>query len=205
MRTRWRPLTQAAVAVFIAAVSAWPLAAQGGNALQLAPCASFAPETKVPGIGAFSDVQKTSDGQYGHVLLLWRADSCVIGILMAARGTTPDLPVGELTSTRHDPRTGEFGFTAKLTIGDQATRRGSNVTQPSRDLFTFEGTLGETRVIGGLQHSNQLVPNATPERSTVRLMVSKEYAAALTGAATYGEWRAKWDPILRARGPKWIP
>jgi len=73
--------------------------------------------------------------------------------------------------------------------------------QPSRDLFTFDGTLGTTRLTGGLIHATQVDPS--PPVRTVVLTLSARGAEFMRGSATYSAWRQKWEPILARRGPKW--
>jgi len=81
-------------------------------------------------------------------------------------------------------------------------RAGSKDYEPSRDLFAFDGRLRGAALTGLVTRENR---NATPSRSApekVTLRESREETELMQGAATYREWRERWQPILEHRGPK---
>ena len=170
------------------------------GASQSSPCATIAPAAPISEIGAFSTMRYTEEHASGETVLLWRSGNCIFGLFESAQGLQGDTPLGELQDVTYLPKTGELRFSAKLTIGLIAGPA-SPTPQLSRDLFTFDGTLGTTRLIGGLIHATQLDPGP-PVRNVV-LAASARAAEFMGGSATYAAWREKWEPILRRRGPKW--
>jgi hypothetical protein len=162
-------------------------------------CAAIPPAAPIAEIGAFSNMRYTEDHAYGETVLLWRAGTCIFGLFESAQGLQGETPVGELQDLTHNPDTGGLRFSAKLTLGVIAGP--STPPQPSRDLFTFEGTLGTAGVTGELVHATQVDPKP-PVRAIV-LTASVRDAESMRGSATYAEWREKWEPILKRRGPKW--
>ena len=169
------------------------------GASQSNACATIAPTVPISEIGAFSNMRYTAEHAYGEAVLLWRAGNCIFGLFESAQGLQSDTPIGELQDVTYNLNTGELRFSAKLTTGVIAGL--STPPQPSRDLFTFNGTLGTTRLTGGLAHSTQVDPK--PPVRTVMLTLSPRDAEFMGGSATYGAWREKWEPILKRRGPKW--
>lgn len=166
---------------------------------QTRACTKIAPTAPISEIGAFSNMRYTAEHAYGETVLLWRAGECAFGLFKWSRGLQGDTPIGELQDVAYNPRTGALKFSARLTatiIGGPSTP-----TQPSRDLFTFDGILGTEGLAGRLTHSTQVDPNGRV--GTVRLKPSPIDAEFMHGSATYGAWRGKWEPILKVRGPKW--
>lgn len=162
-------------------------------------CATIAPTAPISEVGAFSNMRYTAEHAYGETVLLWRSGHCIFGLFESAQGLQGDTPIGELQDVTHHPNTGELRFSATLTLGVVAGPR-SATPQPSRDLVTFAGTLGTTRLIGKLIHATPLNPN--PPVRNLALTASARDAECMHGSATYGAWREKWEPILKRRGPK---
>jgi hypothetical protein len=169
------------------------------GASQSNACATIAPTAPISDIGAFSNMRYTAEHAYGETVLLWRSGNCIFGLFESAQGLQGDTPIGELQDVAYNLNTGELRFSAKLTTGVIAGP--STPPQPSRDLFTFDGTLGTTRLTGGLIHATQV--DLKPPVRTVILTPSARDAEFMRGSATYGAWREKWEPILKRRGPKW--
>jgi hypothetical protein len=163
-------------------------------------CATIAPTAPISEIGAFSNMRYTEEHAYGETVLLWRSGSCIFGLFESAQGLQGDTPIGELEDVTYDPNTGALKFAAKLTMGIVA-EPASPTPQPSRDLFTFDGTVGTARVTGVLIHATQLAPR--PPARNIVLTASARDAEFMHGSGNYGAWRAKWDPILKRRGPRW--
>jgi hypothetical protein len=169
-------------------------------ASQANACASVASTAPIAEIGAFSNVRYTAEHAYGETVLLWRAGNCIFGLFESAQGLAGDTPIGELQDVTYNPNTGGLRFSAKLTIG-VIVGPASPTPQPSRDLFTFDGTLNAARLIGGLIHATSL--DQKPPARTITLTPSARDAEFMRGSATYGAWREQWEPILKHRGPKW--
>jgi hypothetical protein len=176
------------------AVVSWHAASQAN------PCATIATTAPISEIGAFSNMRYTEEHQYGEAVLLWRSGDCIFGLFASAQGLQGDTPIGELQDVTYNPNTGALKFGAKLTLGVIAGPA-SPTPQPSRDLFTFDGMLGAARLTGALMQANQLDPR--PPARNIVLTASSRDAEFMSGSATYGAWREKWEPILRRRGPKW--
>jgi hypothetical protein len=157
---------------------------------------------KITDIGAFSNVRYTNEHAYGYAVLLWRAGKCVFGLFESSEGLAGDSPIGELQSVRYDEKTRTLSFIAKLTTGLTSSNR-SKGFEPSRDLFEFDGYLGAGNLTGVVGYSNQNNLDIKPKYHRVVLRASAEEAEFMHNATTYGEWREKWQPILRFRGPKW--
>jgi len=166
---------------------------------QSSACKTMAPAAPISEVGAFSNMRYTEEHGYGETVLLWRAGSCIFGLFESAQGLQGDTPVGELRHVTYNPDTRELRFSAKLTLG--IVSGPSTPPQLSRDLFTFDGTLGAGRVTGRLVHATQVDPK--PVLRKIVLTASARDAEFMRGSATYGAWREKWEPILKRRGPKW--
>jgi len=171
-------------------------------AAQTASCASIADATKISEVGAFSDRRHTAEHEYGYTVMLWSAGNCVFGLFESAQGLAGDTPIGELQDLKYDRKTGLLSFSAKLTTG-MVSVRGSSGLEPARDLFAFKGRLQSRTVKGVITHRLQGNPNVKATGTDVVLGASAAQAEFMHGAATYGEWRRTWQPILERRGPKW--
>jgi hypothetical protein len=169
------------------------------GASQPDPCATIAPGASISEVGAFSNMRYTEEHAYGETVLVWRTENCIFGLFESSNGLQGDTPIGELQDVTHNLNTGALKFAVKLTMGVIAGPT-SPTEQPSRDLFTFDGTLGPSGVTGALIHATQLGPR--PARGIV-LTASVRDAEFMRGSATYEAWREKWEPILKRRGPKW--
>jgi hypothetical protein len=180
-------------------IAAVVLAACSPGSFQSDACSSLASTAPIAQIGAYSSMRYTEEHQYGETLFLWRSGNCVFGLFQSAQGLQGDTPIGELRDVTHNPNTEELRFSAKLTVGVLAGPASS--MEPSRDLFTFVGTLAPSRVTGALTHATQL--NARPPARNVVLTASPTGTESMSRSATYGAWREQWEPILKLRGPKW--
>ena len=170
------------------------------GASQSDPCATIATAAPISEIGAFSNMRYTEEHEYGETVKLWRSGNCIFGLFESAQGLQGDRPIGELQDVTYNPNTSALKFAAKLTLGVIAGPA-SPTPQPSRDLFTFDGTLGPARLTGALIHATQLDPR--PPARNIVMTASTRDAEFMPGSATYGAWRHKWEPILERRGPKW--
>jgi hypothetical protein len=179
-------------------VALWPAIYLQG-AVEFTACSTIAPTAPISEIGAFSNMRFTAEHAYGETVLLWRSGNCVFGLFESAQGLQGDTPIGELQDVTYNLHTGGLRFSAKLTTGIIAGP--STPLQPSRDLFIFDGTLTTARLTGGLIHATQVEPK--PPARAITLTPSAGDVEFMRGSTTYGAWREKWEPILKARGPKW--
>lgn len=180
-------------------ISAVVVAACSQGSYRSGACSSLALTAPIAQLGAYSSMRYTGEHQYGETLFLWRSGNCVFGLFQSAQGLQGDTPIGELQNVAHDPNTEELRFSAKLTVGVLAGP--SSSTEPSRDLFTFVGTLTPGHVTGALTHVTQL-DAPRPAREVV-LAASTTDTEAMSRSSTYGAWRGQWEPVLKLRGPKW--
>lgn len=169
---------------------------------QIDDCAAIPHGTKIAEVGAFSNMRYTSEHADGFMVMLWRAGKCFVGLFVSSKGLAADMPIGELQDVKYDPNSEALSFSAKLTTG-LVSFRGSEGFEPSRDLFTFNGYLNPTQLTGVVTWVNQNNPNCEPIQQKVVLRSSKEEAEVMHGSTTYGDWRGRWEPVLRVRGPKW--
>lgn len=176
------------------------LAVSATGTSQSNDCATIVPATPIAEIGAFSNMRYTAEHAYGETAMLWRAGNCTFGLLLWSQGLAGDTPIGELSDVIHNAVTGELRFSAKLTTG-VTVGPGSTTYEPTRDLFRFEGVLGQGLLSGTLIHATQRQPE--PPARIIVLPVSRGDADLMLGSATYGAWRERWEPILKVRGPKW--
>lgn len=165
-------------------------------------CTTIPPDARITEVGAFSNMRYTEEHAYGYTVMLWRTGPCLIGLFESSQGLGGDTPIGELRDVRYDGNAGRLSFSAKLTTGVTSTA-GSNVWVPSQDLYRFEGTLRPPQLSGVVTFVMQNASGAQPTRDDVVLRQSPEQAEFMPGTATYREWRAKWEPILKVRGPRW--
>jgi hypothetical protein len=180
-------------------ISTVMLAACSQGSFQSDACSSLASTAPIVEIGAYSSMRYTEEHQYGETLFLWRSGDCIFGLFQSAPGLQGDTPIGKLQDVTHNPNTEELRFSAKLTVGVLAAP--TSPTEPSRDLFTFIGTLAPTQVTGALTHATQV--DSRPTARKVVLTASTTDAEIMSRSSTYGAWREQWEPILKRRGPKW--
>ena len=184
----------------IALVTVALLVAGYSQGSQSDPCTTIAPSAPISELGAFSNMRNTEEHQYGETVLLWRSGDCVFGLFESAQGLQGDTPLGELQNVTYSSTTGALTFASRLTLGVIAGPA-SPTPQPSRDLFTFRGTLSSARLTGALIHATQFGPS--PPARDIVMTVSTRGVELMRGSATHGAWRQKWAPVLKRRGPKW--
>src|SRR3954468_126126 len=150
-------------------------------------CSAIALTTKMVEIGAFSNVRYTEEHAYGYTVMLWRAGSCLVGFFESSEGLAGDTPIGELEHVEYDGKT-RLSFSARRRTSDH--------------LYSFTGYLRGTRLVGVVTYTSKEIHNFKPVRTNIVLPRSKQEAEIMHGTATYGEWREKWAPVLRFRGPR---
>jgi hypothetical protein len=169
-------------------------------------CSELPPDTRVEPLGRFSNTRYTEEHAYGYDVLLWQAGDCLIGILQYSAGLSGDTPTGLIERVEYVPSTGGLSFGARLTTGLTAAREnGELVSRPSRDYFTFRGTLdlAERTLAGTVEHGQGLAPTAAETDVETIALQAQDSSSTYPNAATFGGWQEQLAPILAARGPKW--
>ncbi len=167
-----------------------------------AACAIIPTDTRIRGIGTFSNMRTTEEHAYGYDVSLWAAGDCLVGFFDSSQGLIGDTPTGSLENVRHDRGSGRLTFTAKLSMGTVRIP-GSQDLQRSQDLFTFDGILKQDRIVGTVTHSQPNAPRVVPVREEVVLRRLKDEDGPPQGPGTYGAWEEYWQPVLKFRGPGW--
>ena len=165
-------------------------------------CRSIPDTIRTYFIGQFSDMQYTEEHAYGHTVELWRSGACIFGTLEVSDGLAGDVPIGLLREVRYDhPARGDLAFSARLITG-MTMAPNSKELVPAHDIFGFTGHLSTERLVGKIIRSNQENPGS-PSTARNLLLIRIGNGGHLAGdARSYGEWRAKIEPILRFRGPE---
>jgi|SRR5215471_7587153 len=162
-------------------------------AAPMTACAAVKP------IGEFSNMRYTAEHAYGYSVQLWQDGDRFLGLFMSAFGLAGDTPTGLLEDVKFNPSTGALSFTARLTVGSAYLGEGRQ--EPTRDVFTFKGSLHGRLISGTLTHTDRLQPKFPPE--TKRIQLAKTTNPSMIEAATYEQWKRQADDILKFRGPKW--
>jgi len=152
-------------------------------------------------IGSFSNMRFTREHQYGVEVQLWRDGEELLGLLSCSEGLIGDTPTGLLEHARHDPRTGDISFQARLSTGQHFCKLHKDV--PSRDLFSFQGRLSNSSATGVLKHSDLLHPESPASEERVVLRKLKRKGANQVDYRSRSDWSIAARAILRLRGPKW--
>jgi hypothetical protein len=166
------------------------------------------PQASRPGFeyfGEWSDVAASgTDDPHanGNSLQLWQENGAIVGFLSEYAGRVADPPIGPLQGVRFDAASGQFSFSAKLSLG--VTRlRGQQEYVPTRDVCSFTGTLLAREVRGSLEKRDQSGDSAPVTRSVVWKRKPGDLQDSFWQGKTLEQWRDFYAPILRARGPKW--
>lgn len=79
---------------------------------------------------------------------------------------------------------------------------GALVSRPTRDRFTFSGTLDmdTATLVGEIEHSQD---GAARAAEVVTLSVTGASSELYPTATRYGQWLEQLAPILRGRDPQW--
>jgi hypothetical protein len=161
----------------------------------------YAAESPVTIVGAYSNIVITDEHAMGYSVELWKDDTHYFGYLLTAAGLAADTPTGILEDLRYDPNTHGLTFKAKLSTG-RSSLDGEHWL-PSRDLFTFEGTLAPDQLTGTLIHVDALTPDRPGQPEDVKLFRTKDEEAAMMHPDNYDQWAESARHVLEVRGPKW--
>jgi hypothetical protein len=199
MKTRLNLLSPKRASLFVFAVIALAGALQAAATGEAARMNFTGEQPPVSFMGEFSNVRHTAEHAYGYSVQLWREGDKIFGLFTAASGLAGDVPCGLLEDVRFNPVTGTFSFTAKLSVATIYLGKGRQ--EPTRDLFSFNGTLHGAVLAGSLTHLDQLQPKSKP--TSKRLRLPRTSNPPTIDAATHEDWKRAADAILKTRGPKW--
>lgn len=150
-------------------------------------------------LGSYSDMRLTQEHAYGSQVDLWRRGKELFGHFLHSEGLAGDTPTGVLEKVSYDPSSRRVSFEARLTMGKHYCRIHSGL--PSRDKFSFDGTVNEGSITGSLQRDDGFHPEAPGVRQAVRL--KKRVSPGLREFESRQQWEQYSKEILRHRGPRW--
>ena len=142
-----------------------------------------ATQSLVKVVGYFTNVQSNGEHQWGYTVKIWRQDDRIYGLFSGSSSsmTVGDPPTGILVDQVFDEKTGKFSF---------------RTTTPSR-TYHFDGILTK-KVLKG-----RILGAITNEAEKIVLKRSKELSSEMMDEyASYEDWKAFADRILKFRGPK---
>jgi hypothetical protein len=153
-------------------------------------------QVKAKLIGCFTDVKASAEHAKGYSVRLWSGGSEWFGVVDRFEGPPFDPPMGLLEEIRHADTTGAVSFKAKMSFGLGASG-------PTRELVIFSGVLDKVGLRGTFDIEHLDAPPAVRvQRETVVLRRAEQLCDDREYADRAAWWRI-YEPILRARGPKW--
>jgi hypothetical protein len=141
----------------------------------------------------------TQEHAYGSQVDLWRQGNELFGHFLYSEGLSGDTPTGRIENVSYDPSSRRVSFEARLTMGTHYCKTHSGL--PSRDKFSFNGTLNKESITGRLQRDHGLHPEVPGPRQAVRL--EKKVSPGLNEFESRHQWEQYSREILRHRGPRW--
>lgn len=149
-------------------------------------------------LGSYSRIEVFGEHANGYAVQLWQCGDTVVGLLLDYVGDSAEPPTGLLEEVRYSS-SGDLSFRARLSLGSVAGKGGTE--RPTRDQFTFRGTLTESSLSGVLEIADPSGSGVPPRRETISLR--RDHDAVLEPATDLAAWRRQIDEILRTRGPRW--
>lgn len=77
--------------------------------------------------------------------------------------------------------------------------KASNKWIPSKDSYSFSGNIKDTEIKGVFSWQNQRMAKPAVEQ-VVLMPKAVDFESR---EMTYDEWKLKYEPAFKARGPKW--
>ncbi|HEY4356512.1 MAG TPA: hypothetical protein VGN16_12245 [Acidobacteriaceae bacterium] len=148
-------------------------------------------------VGRFADMRETGEHCSGYSLELWKLDGRLYGLFHACAGLAGDTPTGVLENVAFDETRHTLKFEAKLTMGSDFHQ---GAQTPSKDMFTFEGTLDAAEVSGNLKHEDRVYERKPPAVVAVHWRRQK---GELSSYPSADAWRKANAALLQNAGPKW--
>jgi len=159
-----------------------------------------AQDLPVKEFGSFMRVRSDGEHASGYTVDLWTHGTKIIGIIRIHRGLMGDPPAGLLENVLYDPRTRALSFSARASLGLFFDSTHNNV--PSKDVFTFRGTVTKQRLRGVLSSKNLLCKDQCGERHSIDLQRSGDWTS-LNDFTSLKAWNDDTKVILDRYGPKW--
>lgn len=151
-------------------------------------------------LGAFSNFRFTTEHQYGSGIQLWQKGESLFGLFSYSQGLIGDTPTGEIENASFNPKTGHIVFIARLTTGQHfcnVHKKGVH----SQDIFTFNGVLSSTSLVGTLNYTDNLHQDRAPIPQKIILKKTKDWFNIQF--KDRDQWNIVVKKILKYRGPKW--
>jgi hypothetical protein len=153
-------------------------------------------------LASFDDYVFTEEHQYGYEVELYLLGDSLTGLFSHSEGLIGDTPTGLIDVESYDPRSGALRFKAKLSTG--ITWDDERRSVPSRDLYTFEGTIAGDSLSGVLEWRDMLhTKKIFTERDTVTLKRRGNDADRADAVRSREDWERLIQTILARLGPKW--
>jgi len=166
------------------------LTVAGVVAASLAAYAHDTPEPLVP-LGSFSSLRQDSEHCNGYSVELWRFGASLRGLFRACAGLAGDIRTGIIGTGSHDQTSGAISFEANLSLGMDYLKGG--VETPSKDHFSFIGTLAGDALTGKLARTDEVYPNRKPHVESVRLKRRRE---KLPSYSSHLEWQREAEKVM---------
>jgi hypothetical protein len=122
---------------------------------------------------------------------LWRFGPSLRGLFRTCAGLTGDIRAGMIRTGSHHEQSGAVSFEADLSLGMDYTRGG--VETPSKDHFSFVGTLAGHALTGKLARADEVYPNHRPRVESVKLKRQRE---KLPSYSSYQEWQREAENLI---------
>lgn len=159
--------------------------------------AATQPTTQLAPVGRFADMRESGEHCTGYSLELWKLEGKLYGLFHACAGLAGDVPTGVIENASFDEGTHALKFEAKLTVGSDFH---GGVQTPSKDVFTFEGSMETAEISGNLKHEDRVYDHKTPAVVSVHLRRQKN---DLNSYPNVEAWKAANAVLLQNTGPKW--
>jgi len=167
--------------------------------------ADNASDGRVEFLGEYNDVSLGSDGEHcgGYNIMVWKYQETLIGFLNFYAGQCFDPPMGAMEEVSYSAQTGSLSFKAKLSVGCSSDGAAGECA-PSKDIIEFKGSLREETLEGAVKWYKWYSEGMKPSYPEENVALAKENESLPSyGYETYADWEKYWEPILKARGPRW--
>jgi len=147
--------------------------------------ASQADETpdQVTPLGSFSSINEDAEHCNGEALDVWRIGNTFVGLFHTCAGTSGDTITAVASVRQFDATTHAVVFEGALSRGTDYLKGG--VQTPSKDHFSFKGTISGDEIVGSLSWIDENYPTHKPKVATLHL---RRKSVQLPGFATQADW-----------------
>jgi hypothetical protein len=143
-------------------------------------------------VGSFSSVRQDAEHCNGDAIDIWRNGDSHLGLFHTCAGLTGDMITAVATVTEFDSPSHHVAFEGVLSRGMDYLK--GRIQAPSKDHFTFTGTLAGDEVIGSLTWLDENYPTHKPRVVKLRM---HRVAQPLPGFATEADWSHYADKLAR--------